>query len=69
MTKKPVSLSDGNGGYNRFIQDSVIPDLLKVIERSGLSFEDAKRVPKHLSEAPECACEGNLKETQFFTHS
>ena len=41
----PVSLSDGVGGHNNFIEKNIIPRLLEVIESSGLSFEDAKLVP------------------------
>lgn len=45
----PVSLYDGNGGFNTYIQDNVIPALLDTIEKSGLSYEDAKKVPMALS--------------------
>lgn len=45
----PVSLYDGNGGYTTYIRDKVIPSLLRVIEESGLSFEDAKLVPQALA--------------------
>lgn len=44
----PISIYDGNGGYS---YDCVIPGLLAVIEKAGLSYEDAKGVPKALSNA------------------
>lgn len=61
----PVSLYDGNGGYNTYIQDKVIPDLLLIIEQSGLSFEDSKLVPAALSRAIEESILKMTSSTKF----
>ena len=53
LTNVPISLYDGNGGYTRYIHDTVVPNLLRVIEESGLSFEDAKSIPQALASSIE----------------
>lgn len=60
-------LFDGAGGYNTFIQDHVVPKLLKVIEQSGLSFEDAKRVPPALMLAIDHSISEMIGSTKFTT--
>lgn len=61
----PVSLYDGNGGFNTYIQDNIIPELLTTIEKSGLSFEDAKKVPSALALAIEESIFTMASNTRF----
>ena len=65
MSNFPVSLIDNNGMYNNFIYTDVIPKLLDVIAESGLSFKDAKAVPKALDFAINSVCEDALAENRF----
>ena len=61
----PVSLSDGVGGHNDFIEKNIIPQLLGVIESSGLSFEDAKLVPHKLKIAIKLVNQAALSNNCF----
>ena len=64
FNNKPVCIIE-NGEYNNYITKHVIPDMLKIIEKSGLSFVDARRIPAELSSAIEEASSKMLRETVF----
>ena len=63
--RKPVSLRDGCGGHNDYIRKNVIPKMLKVLEESGLSFNDAKLVPGELATVIELVCTSTLESNRF----
>ena len=63
--RKPVSLQDGCGGFNNYIRENVIPKMLKVLEESGLSYNDAKLVPGELAVAIEVVCTNALESNRF----
>ena len=65
MNERPVTLIDADGRYNNYVHTDVVPKLLQVIQESGLSYSDAKAVPKALEIAINLVCEDALAARRF----
>lgn len=65
MSEYPVSLVDADGRYNNLVYTEVVPKLLEVIQESGLSYSDAKSVPKALEVAINLVCDDALATRRF----